>query len=184
MSVPMPTVMMPVPMQARHAPTLNPQAAARPDLYSASVLPDEYAQLPTAEFAFPGALRDRLVAAILTGAKTTTSCLRLEYDLDAEPLPTPGTRSVVIDSEARPVAVIELTDIRTVPLADIDLQHALDEGEGFPTLAAWRQDHEAYWHSPQYRDAIANPTFIVEDTTLVVAQRFRLVEDLRARPTD
>lgn len=135
---------------------------------------------PIAEFAFPGELRDRLVAAILTGAKTTTTCLHLEYALDAEPLPQVGDRSVVIDSAAHPVALIETTEIRVLPLADVDHQHALDEGEGFTTVAAWRRDHEAYWHSPQYRAAINQPTFTVDDTTPVVALRFRLVEDLRS----
>ena len=43
--------------------------------------------LPRAEFAFPGPLRDRLVPAILSGAKTTTSGLVLAYERENEPLP-------------------------------------------------------------------------------------------------
>ena len=45
--------------------------------------------LPVAEFAFPGPLRDQLVAAILDGSKTTTTGLLVEYEREAEPLPEP-----------------------------------------------------------------------------------------------
>jgi len=133
-------------------------------------VPDE-PELPVTEFALPGELRDQLVAAILAGAKTTTSCLELEYELDGEPLPDVGTRSLVIDSNAHPVAELELTAIRVLPLAQVDERHALDEGEGFTTVDDWRRAHEDYWHSPEYRAAIGQPTFTVDDATLVVAQR-------------
>jgi hypothetical protein len=43
--------------------------------------------LPIAEFAFPGPLRDQLVAAILAGEKTTTTGLVAEYEREGEPLP-------------------------------------------------------------------------------------------------
>ena len=62
--------------------------------------------LPVIEFAFPGALRDQLVAAILTGAKTTTTGLLADYEREREPLPAPGLRQVVIDSAGRPVGII------------------------------------------------------------------------------
>jgi uncharacterized protein YhfF len=142
-------------------------------------LPEEYASLPIGEFAFPGELRDRLVAAILAGQKTTTSFLHLELEVDGEELPQAGERQVVIDSDARPVAVIEMTEIRVLPLSEVDRQHALDEGEGYGGVEEWRRSHEAFWHGTQYREAIGQPEFAVDDTTLVVTQRFRLIEDLR-----
>ena len=145
-------------------------------------MPEE-PELPITEFAFPGELRDQLVAAVLAGAKTTTSCLELEYELDGDSLPDAGARSLVIDSNAHPVAEIELTAIRVLPLAQVDERHALDEGEGFTTVDAWRRAHEEYWHSPAYREAIGRPTFTVDDATPVVAQRFRLVKDLRTTET-
>ena len=45
--------------------------------------------LPKAEFAFPGPLRDRLVAAVLAGEKTTTTGTVADYEHEGEPLP-PG----------------------------------------------------------------------------------------------
>ncbi|MEU5567502.1 ASCH domain-containing protein [Micromonospora musae] len=131
--------------------------------------------LPRAEFAFPGPLRDQLVAAILAGAKTSTTGLLLGYEREGEPLPRAGQRSVVIDSAERPVAVIELTEVRVVRLADVDLRHALDEGEGDESVAEWRAGHEQFWHSPEVRAELGDPDFTVDDDTLVVAERFRLV---------
>ncbi|MGQ5263010.1 ASCH domain-containing protein [Micromonospora sp. ZYX-F-536] len=131
--------------------------------------------LPLAEFAFPGPLRDQLVAAILSGAKTATSGLLLGYERENEPLPTVGQRCAVVDSQNRRVAAIELTEVRVVRLADVDLQHALDEGEGDETVAQWRAGHESFWHSADVRAELGDPDFTVNDDTLVVTERFRLV---------
>lgn len=142
-------------------------------------LPQEYALLPAGEFAFPGELRDRLVAAILAGTKTTASFLYLELETDGEGLPAVGRREVVVDSDSRPAAVIEMTEVRVLPLAQVDRQHALDEGEGYSGTGDWRRGHEEFWHAPAYREAIGRPGFTVDDNTLVVTVRFRLIEDLR-----
>lgn len=48
--------------------------------------------LPLAGFAFPGPLRDQLVAAILSGDKSTTSGLVVDYEHEDDPLPLPGLR--------------------------------------------------------------------------------------------
>ncbi|MCM0678014.1 ASCH domain-containing protein [Micromonospora phytophila] len=134
--------------------------------------------LPVAEFAFPGPLRDQLVAAILSGAKTTTSALVIGYERENEPLPAVGRRSAVVNSAGRRVAVIELTEVRVVRLADVDLRHALDEGEGDQSVAQWRANHEGFWHSAEVRAELGDPGFTVDDDTLVLAQRFRLVHSV------
>jgi uncharacterized protein YhfF len=131
--------------------------------------------LPRAEFGFPGPLRDQLVGAILSGMKTSTSDLVLEYEREDEPLPEVGQQSAVVDSDDRRVAVIEWTEVRVVRLADADLEHAIDEGEGFESLAQWRAAHETFWHSAQMRESLDDPGFTVNDDTLVLALRFRLV---------
>jgi uncharacterized protein YhfF len=134
--------------------------------------------LPVAEFAFPGPLRDTLVAAILSGEKTSTTGLHLDFEIAGEELPAVGSRSVVVDSENRPVAVIEYTDIRVRPLAEVDLQHALDEGEGFTTVADWRSMHEEFWRSDEMREYLGDRFSPVDDATPVVLERFRVVETL------
>ncbi|GAA0587121.1 ASCH domain-containing protein [Streptomyces crystallinus] len=140
---------------------------------------DDIASLPRAEFAFPGPLRDQLVAAILDGSKTSTTGLVIDYEHAGDPLPSVGSRAVVVDSDGRPVAVIEVTGVRVVPLAEVDLAHVVDEGEGDTSVAGWRANHESFWHSAEMRAALEDPGFTVDDETPVVLERFRLVTDLR-----
>lgn len=140
-----------------------------------------YLDLPQFELGFPGPLRDQLVSAVLSGAKTATTGLLTEYERDDEQLPSAGQRSVVPDSAGRPVAVIEVTAVRVVRLAEVDRAHAEDEGEGHTTVAAWRAAHEAFWHGPDVRTALGDPEFTVDDDTLVVLERFRIVERLESR---
>ena len=127
------------------------------------------------EFAFPGPLRDQLVAAILAGDKTTTSGLVADYEHEGDPLPRPGERHTVIDSAGNRVAVIETTAVRVIRLADVDLAHAVGEGEGYTSVAEWRAGHERFWHSAEYRAALGDPGLTVSDDTLMVAQAFRLL---------
>jgi uncharacterized protein YhfF len=129
--------------------------------------------LPRLEFADPGPVRDQVVAAILAGAKTTTTGLALEYERAGKPYPEAGQRFTVVDSASRPVAVIELTEVRVVRISDIDLRHVLDDGD--ESVAEWRAAHEEYWHSAELRAALGEPEFTVDDQTAVLAQRFRLV---------
>ena len=131
--------------------------------------------LPAMEFEFPGPLRDALVSSVLSGAKTSTSALAVGYEIDGEPFPETGQRSAVIDSDGHRVAVIELTDVRVLRLGDVDLQHVIDEGEGDESVAQWRAGHEKLWHSAPVREELGDPDFTVDDDTLVVTQRFRLV---------
>jgi len=131
--------------------------------------------LPIAEFAFPGPLRDQLVGAILDGTKTTTTGLLVEYSREGSPLPRAGQRQAVVDSAGNRVAVIELTAVRVIRLANVDLAHALGEGEGYTSVAEWRAGHEEFWHSAEVRTELGDPDFMVDDDTLLVAEEFRLV---------
>jgi uncharacterized protein YhfF len=133
------------------------------------------ASLPHAEFAFPGPLRDSLVASILSGTKTTTTSLLAEYAVDGEELPSAGRRQAVIDSMKQPVAIIETVQVDQVRLDQVSLAHIIDEGEGHTTVAQWRADHERYWHSEEMRSYLADPAFMVRDETVVILERFRLV---------
>jgi diamine N-acetyltransferase len=136
------------------------------------------ADLPKAEFGFPGPLRDKLVAAILSGEKTSTTGLEIEHRRGLEPAPQVGTRCVIVDSADRPVGIMETTEVRRVRLGDVDLAHAVDEGEGYETVAQWRAAHERFWHGEEFRAYLGDPGFTVDDDTIVVAERFRLVRRL------
>jgi uncharacterized protein YhfF len=140
--------------------------------------------LPQMEFAFPGPLRDELVAAVLGGLKRSTSSLQREYELEGRPLPVTGQRSVVVDSLNRPVAVVETTSVNVVRLGDVDLSHAVDEGEGFNSVAEWRAGHERFWDCDEMRRELGDPSFTVNEDTPVVLERFHLIERLNDTPAD
>ncbi|MGA5218937.1 ASCH domain-containing protein [Streptomyces cinereoruber] len=129
--------------------------------------------------AFPGPLRDRLVAAVLSGEKTATTGLLLEYEAEKEELPEFGERSALIDSDGREVAVVEITEVQVLPLRDADLRLALAEGEGYRSVAEWRAGHEDFWHGEEMREALGDPGFVVDGDTVLVVEWFRVVEVLR-----
>ncbi|MFF4694133.1 ASCH domain-containing protein [Streptomyces chattanoogensis] len=143
-------------------------------------MPTSADHLPPFELAFPGPLRDKLVAAVLSGAKTATTGLLAGYEAENEPLPKPGERSALLDSQERRVAVLEITDVQVLPLGEVGLRHAVDEGEGYRSVAQWRAAHERFWHGAELREFLGDPEFTVCDETSVVTERFRVVERLRS----
>ncbi len=113
-------------------------------------------------------LRRTLVEAVLRGEKTATAGLAADHEPHTgEPLPSVGARYALLDFDDVAVAVVETTEVRVIRAADIDLAFARDEGEGFDTVAAWRSAHERFWADRA-----------ITDDTLIVAERFRLVERL------
>src|SRR5215831_4630836 len=89
-------------------------AAPGPPAAAVTLALMEAGRLYVGEFAFPGPLRDQLVAAILDGTKSTTTGLLDDYERDGEPLPRPGDREVVIDSAGDPVTLIEIVAVRVL----------------------------------------------------------------------
>jgi uncharacterized protein YhfF len=143
-----------------------------------TVAPVTRERLPHTEFAFPGPQRDALVSAVLSGHKVATTSLLLQYEMEGEALPATGRHSIVVDSSNRAVAVIETTSVSVVRLGDVGARHAVDEGEGFNSVAEWRAGHEEFWHSDEVRRAVGDPNFTVNDNTPVVLERFRVMERL------
>jgi len=125
-----------------------------------------------------------LVEAILRGEKTATAGLLVDLERDGEAVAVPGERQVVVDANERPVAVIEITEVAVRRMADVDLVFARDEGEGFETVAAWRDAHERFFGSylDEIRVGLSDPHWHLTDDTLIVCERFRLVERLPAPP--
>lgn len=126
------------------------------------------------ELGTPGPMRDALVAAVLRGAKTATTCLLLEYEQDGEALPGAGTRQVLVDSAGRGVAEVEITHVEVVRLGEVEVSLAHDEGEGFASVAQWRAAHEAFWEA-EVRPGIEPGRWRIDDATGVVVQHFALV---------
>lgn len=133
------------------------------------------------ELGFAGTpLREQLVGAVLRGEKTATAGLVVDYERDGEPLPQVGERLVLVDGGDRAVAVLEVTEVRVLRLGDTDLRFARDEGEGFETVAEWREAHDRFWrgYADEIRGFLHDPAWDVTDDTLYVAERFRVVERL------
>jgi uncharacterized protein YhfF len=107
------------------------------------------------------------------GGKTASSSLLAEWEADREPLPAAGDRLAVVDSGESPVAVIELLAVDVIRLGDADINLARDEGEGFESVAEWRESHERFWKTEVIPDLSDNLT--LSDDTEVVVERFRLV---------
>ncbi len=65
-------------------------------------------------------------------------------------------------------------------MADVDLAFASDEGEGFETVADWREAHERFFGSyvEEIRVGLGDPDWSLTDDTLVTCERFRVVERL------
>jgi uncharacterized protein YhfF len=118
--------------------------------------------LPEFGLGYPGTdLRRRLVAAVLSGAKTATAGLAAEEE------PTQVGATYVVENETGEAkAIVEVTEVRIVPASEIDLQFARDEGEGFESVEEWREAHELFFEQP------------IEPDTLIEAMRFRVVERL------
>ncbi len=131
--------------------------------------------LPTLELAFPGPDRDRGVAAILSGQKTALTGLLEMYEHAGEAVPQTGQRFSVLDSEGRSAVTIELVDVRVVPVKDIDDDFARAEGRGYSDVAQWRVAHEKFFQSDGVSEFLGRRP-VVDDDTLVVAERFRVVE--------
>jgi uncharacterized protein YhfF len=98
-------------------------------------------------------------------------------EADGDTIPTPGLREILIDSDDRPVAVVETVECPVKRLAEVDDEHAIDEGEGFANAAEFRIDHERFWNGyiDDLRGRIGDPQFELTDDTLIVCQRFRII---------
>jgi uncharacterized protein YhfF len=130
--------------------------------------------LPTLELAFPGPERDSGVAAILAGDKTALTGLLQIFECAGEPVPQAGQRFAVLDSAGQPAAVIELTEVRVIPISMVDNDYARAEGHGYADATEWRRAHEEFF-SGEGVAGFLGVTPTISDGTLVVTERFRLL---------
>ena len=105
-------------------------------------------------------LRRSLVDAVLAGKKTATSGLAES----TKPEDRPGQRYALLGYDDEPVGVVEVTEARVIPAAEVDEAFARDEGEGFDSVEEWRTAHERFFGRP------------IGPDTPIEAVRFRLVE--------
>lgn len=135
--------------------------AARPDL--PEELPEAWAFGATPEHA------DDLLDLVLRGIKTGTASSLWDCEHDGEPVPEPGSLSIILDGRDAPRALIRTTDVRIVPFDEVSAEHAAAEGEGDRTLADWRRGHQHFWEHYS-----TDPRGFAPDMP-VVCERFEVV---------
>jgi uncharacterized protein YhfF len=144
-----------------------------PRRYGELMTADE--NLPVIELATPGPLRDSGLAAILAGDKTAMTGLLQIHEHAGDPVPEAGQRFAVLDSAGQPAAIIEMTEVRVVPISTVGDEFARAEGRGYADAAHWRAAHEEFFCSEPVALSLGCAPHI-DDNTLVITERFRLVQ--------
>ena len=142
--------------------------------------PRTHLGMPAWGFAFPGPLRDELTALALDGTKTATASLGVDFVVEGSTLPCAGDREVMLDSDGRPVAIVEITRVELKTIKLVSDEFARDEGERFADARAWRVAHERFWNGyiKDLRAGLQDPSFELTDSTVVVCEWLRVVERL------
>lgn len=133
-------------------------------------------------FAYPGPLRERLSGLVLAGAKAATFDLYDLARLDRANYPAEGRKWTMHDSLSRPLAILMTTEVRAIPMAEVTAAMADAEGESFQSVNHWRTAHEQYWGSQldDIRAEVGDPTWCVNENTVLVYEEFTLMERLPA----
>lgn len=100
---------------------------------------------PVWSFGASPAEADELLALVLAGTKTATSSALRDYTDSDEGIPADGDLSIITDSAGHPRALIQTTQVRTVPFSEVDAAHAAAEGEGDQSVEHWRAVHRAFF---------------------------------------
>ncbi|MEM1279144.1 MAG: ASCH domain-containing protein [Cyanobacteria bacterium P01_H01_bin.152] len=90
-------------------------------------------------------LANELGQLVLNGTKTATCSTLWEWQAEAEPLPTVGIHTIVVDGDGQPLCIIQTIEVTIRAFHEVDAQFAHNEGEGDRTLASWRQMHWQYF---------------------------------------
>ena len=123
-------------------------------------------------FGHDPAMADDLGRLVRDGPKRATTSLLSWYEGDdAEPMPTVGALSVILDGSERPLCVIRTTAVEVRAFGLVDDAFAWVEGEGDRSLAYWRAAHIDFFASE------GRP--VTEDTP-VVLDTFELLWSPRA----
>jgi uncharacterized protein YhfF len=137
-------------------------------------LPDQHPHRAQAPDAFPfgggGALGNELARLVLAGKKRATTSLPVEFTAVGDPLPLPGSVSIILDSSSNPLAIIERTQVDAVPFEEVGAAYAAIEGEGDGSLVYWRRIHREY-----FEDVCSRLGGVFDERTIVLCQVFRVV---------
>ena len=86
-------------------------------------------------------MADDLLAYVVSGEKTATSGMVLDFENDGDPIPVKGDRSIILNGKQEPICIIEMVNVQRKKYKEVDEVFALKEAEGFKTLQDWRDVH-------------------------------------------
>ena len=111
------------------------------------VIPAKYKDAEQFAFGDSPQMADELLALVIAGEKTATCGALRDFDgsRNSETMPVVGRSDVVLDGNGKPAALIKTVEVSIRRFDEMDEQFAHDEGEGFRTLADWREGHKAFF---------------------------------------
>ncbi len=107
---------------------------------------------------------------VLRGIKASTGSLLWSYEFDGKRLPRVGDLSIFTDATGHPLGVIETTEVRILPLDEVDARFAYEGGEDDRSLESWRRMYTSYVEG-ECRRIAREPSAKAP----IVCERFRLV---------
>lgn len=113
-----------------------------------------------------------LLELVLAGKKRATASSLLGYEVEGEPVPAAGERSVITDWEGTPACVIETVRVRVIPFCDVTFDIAKLEGED-DTLASWQENHRCF-----FAEEGGEIGYTFTETMPVVFEEFEVIERL------
>ena len=115
-------------------------------------------------------MADELGTLIVAGIKTATCSALWEYEAEQKPLPSSGTRLIVLDGSNTPLCIIETTEVNICAFSEVDARFAADEGEGDHSLKYWR---EAHWEF--FARSLAKINRQPSENMPLVCERFQVI---------
>lgn len=122
------------------------------------------------KFCGGGVFADVLANLVITGLKTATSSSKIAYETDGDPLPAPGTYSVILFDNEEAACILQDTKVSVVPFNKVSEEHAYKEGENNRSLEMWRDVHRNAF-SPDYKRAGQE----FDENGLCVLEEFQVV---------
>ena len=111
---------------------------------------------------------DELLALVLAGTKTATSSALRDYTDSDEVVPADGDLSIITDGAGHPRALIQTTQVSTVPFAEVGAAHAAAEGEGDQSVERWREVHRAFFEQSAGGAPVADDMPVVLEEFIVL----------------
>lgn len=106
----------------------------------------KFENLPQEQFGDSPELADKLADLICRGVKTATCSV---YDPERNDVNV-GHRVVVLNSDCKPVCVIETVKVDKIPFNKVSKDFAYKEGEGDRSLESWREEHKRFFKKNGY----------------------------------